>query len=809
MSNLFKGINGIDVSEWRPGISKRINAMRKVVIESKPILCSERATLVTEAYKNSEEAPILIKRAKALQHVLKNMTIHIWDKELIVGNHGGNGRRSAPVFPEWGTYWLEEELNEILETREQDRFVVPEKVKDELRSIFPYWKGKTVNDRYKAMVSEDTKKARDAFMFTRDLFERGGYGHATYDTTEILKIGFRGIKKKAEEKIRILQIETAEDQEKRLFYEAVIITSDAIINFSKRFAKLAESLAKKEADPERKGELEKIARVCDWVPENPARDFWEATQTAWFLQLVIQIEANGNSVSPGRLDQYLYPFLKSDLAEGRIELETAQDIVDCFWIKLNEIIKVWDQEATRVHPGFPMTQDLTIGGQTPDGFDSTNVLSYLMLNAQEHIQLQNPQFTVRIHKDTPHCFLMRVVEIISLGTGMPALFGDEICIDSIIRRTGVPLDRARDYRIVGCCELTPRGLQGRANGGYFNVARVVDLALTNGIDRLTGKRIGPETGVPSVFQNFEEILEAVRKQMEYFIALNVNNNLIVDMVQRELTPHVFLSSIIEGCLDKGKDITQGGSLYGVTPTQAVGLATGADSLTAIKDLVFEKKFISVEELNTVLDNNFEGQEGERVRKMLLEAPKYGNDDDVADFVMRKFSDIFFDELEKHKDIDGRPYCAFILTLGATVPHGWKTGATADGRKATTPVSDSMSPTNGADYQGPTAVLKSASKIDQIKIMHGNILNLKFSRTALDGTQSRVKLAQLLKTYLVNLKGMEVQVNVVDSKILKLAQQNPEEYRDLIIRVAGYSARFIELAKEMQDDLIARTEHQQV
>jgi len=809
LSNLFKGINGIDVSEWRPGISKRINAMRKVVIESKPILCSERATLVTEAYKNSEEAPILIKRAKALQHVLKNMTIHIWDKELIVGNHGGNGRRSAPVFPEWGTYWLEEELNEILETREQDRFVVPEKVKDELRSIFPYWKGKTVNDRYKAMVSEDTKKARDAFMFTRDLFERGGYGHATYDTTEILKIGFRGIKKKAEEKIRILQIETAEDQEKRLFYEAVIITSDAIINFSKRFAKLAESLAKKEADPERKGELEKIARVCDWVPENPARDFWEATQTAWFLQLVIQIEANGNSVSPGRLDQYLYPFLKSDLAEGRIELETAQDIVDCFWIKLNEIIKVWDQEATRVHPGFPMTQDLTIGGQTPDGFDSTNVLSYLMLNAQEHIQLQNPQFTVRIHKDTPHCFLMRVVEIISLGTGMPALFGDEICIDSIIRRTGVPLDRARDYRIVGCCELTPRGLQGRANGGYFNVARVVDLALTNGIDRLTGKRIGPETGVPSVFQNFEEILEAVRKQMEYFIALNVNNNLIVDMVQRELTPHVFLSSIIEGCLDKGKDITQGGSLYGVTPTQAVGLATGADSLTAIKDLVFEKKFISVEELNTVLDNNFEGQEGERVRKMLLEAPKYGNDDDVADFVMRKFSDIFFDELEKHKDIDGRPYCAFILTLGATVPHGWKTGATADGRKATTPVSDSMSPTNGADYQGPTAVLKSASKIDQIKIMHGNILNLKFSRTALDGTQSRVKLAQLLKTYLVNLKGMEVQVNVVDSKILKLAQQNPEEYRDLIIRVAGYSARFIELAKEMQDDLIARTEHQQV
>lgn len=809
MADLILGKTGLEISEWRPEISERVKAMRMEVIESSPILCSERATLVTEAYKASEGAPALLKRAKALEHVLENMTIHIWDKELIVGNHGGNGRRAAPVFPEWGTYWLEEELDEILETREQDRFVVPEKVKDELRSIFPYWKGRTVNDRYKAMVPEETRKAREAFMFTRDLFERGGYGHATYDTTGILETGFKGVKEKAAEKLQQLGTETPEDQEKRLFYKAVTITSDAIIAFAKRFAKLAESLAGNETDPARRQELEKIAKVCSWVPENPARDFWEAVQVAWFLQLVIQIEANGNSVSPGRLDQYLYPYLEKDLAEGRITLETAQELVDCFWIKLNEIVKVWDHEATRVHPGFPMTQDLTIGGQTSSGFDATNALSYLMLNAQEHIQLQNPQFTVRIHKDTPHEFLMRAVDIISLGTGMPALFGDEICIDSIIRTTGVPIDRARDYRIVGCCELTPRGLQGRANGGYFNVARVVDLALTNGIDRLTGQRIGPETGDPRTFKSFEELMEAVRKQMEYFIELNVNNNLIVDMVQRELTPHVFLSSVIEGCLDKGKDITQGGSLYGVTPTQAVGLATGADSLTAVKELVFDKQALSMEGLNAALDANFEGREAGQVRKMLLEAPKYGNDDDAADLVMRRFSDIFFDELEKHKDIDGRPYCAFILTLGATVPHGWKTGATADGRKATTPVSDSMSPTNGADHQGPTAVLKSASKIDQIRIMHGNILNLKFSRTALDGSHSRVKLAQLLKTYLVNLKGMEVQVNVVDSKILKLAQKNPEEYRDLIIRVAGYSARFVELAREMQDDLIARTEHQVV
>lgn len=799
----------VNMTSWRPKISERMQSMRKEIVQSNPILCSERALLVTEAYKATESDPILLRRARALKHVLENMTIHIWDNELIVGNHGGNGRRSAPVFPEWGIYWLEEELDEILETREQDRFVVPENVKRELRSIFPYWRGKTVYDRYRAMLPEETKKAREAYMFTRDLFERGGYGHVTYDTPGILKTGFRGVKEKAFEKLDSLKLTAPDDQEKRFFYEAVIITSDAIINFARRFSKLAGEMAEKESDPVRKKELEGIARVCSWVPENPARNFWEALQTAWFLQLVVQIEANGNSVSPGRLDQYLYPYLESDLKEDQITIEEAQELVDCFWIKLNEIIKVWDKEATRIHPGFPMTQDVTIGGQTPEGFDATNVLSYLMLNAQEHIRLQNPQFTVRIHRGTPHEFLMRVVDVITLGTGMPALFGDEISIDSIIRMTGVPLDRARDYRIVGCCELTPRGLQGRANGGYFNVARVVDLALNNGIDRLTGKRIGPATGDPASFRSFDDLLDAVRQQMEYFIQLNVSNNLVVDMAQRELTPHIFLSSIVEGCLDKGKDITQGGSLYGVTPTQAVGLATGADSLTAVKELVFERQALTMEELNAALDRNFEGLEGERIRKMLLEAPKYGNDDDAADLVMRKFSDIFFDEVEKHRDIDGRPYCGFILTLGSTVPHGWKTGATADGRKATMPVSDSMSPTNGADHEGPTAVLKSASKIDQIRTMQGNILNLKFSRTAVDSLEARMKLAQLLRTYLVNLKGMEVQINVVDSKILRMAQIKPEEYRDLIIRVAGYSARFVELAKELQDDIIARTEHEEV
>jgi formate C-acetyltransferase len=693
-----------------------------------------------------------------------------------------------------------------LETRPQDRFTVPEKVKLELRTIFPYWKGKTVHDRYRATVPEGAKKAREAYMFTRDLFERGGYGHAVYDTPKVFRDGFKGIKEEVCQKLAELEDTRAEDQVKLLFYKAVLIVSDAIIGFAHRYAQEAKRLAEGERDEQRRKELGKVASVCAWVPENPARDFWEAAQVAWFLQLVVQIEANGNAVSPGRLDQYLYPFYKEGVEKGDLTIADAQELIDCFWLKLNEIIKVWDREATRVHPGFPMTQNLTIGGQTPSGLDATNDLSYLMLNSQEHIRLQNPQFTVRIWRNTPDDFLMRVVETVRLGTGMPAMFGDETCISAIIRTTGMPLDRARDFRIVGCNELAPRGLQGRANGAYFNVARVVDLALNDGVDRLTGERIGPATGEVSQFDMFDSVLEAVTKQMAHFVRLNAVNNLVIDMAQRELTPHVFLSSVTEGCVEKGKDITWGGSLYGVTPMQGVGMATAADSLTAVKKLVFDEKKLTMVELKEAQDSNYEDRRGEEIRKMVLRAPKFGNDDDEADSVARKLYDIFFDAVESHKDVDSRPYAPMILTLGVTVPHGWRTGATADGRRATTPVSDSMSPTNGADRNGPTAVLKSASKIDMVRIMQGGILNLKFSKAALEGDRALRKFAQMVRTYLVDLKGIELQANVVDAATLREAQKNPEENADLIIRVAGYSARFVELAREMQDDLIARTEH---
>lgn len=796
--------------DFNKPISSRIRRMREEIVSSKPILCSERALLVTELYKNTEDMPNITRRALALEKILDNMTQNIWDGELIVGSHGSNGRRSAPVFPEFAIEWLEEELDVMLETREQDTFIVPKKVKEDLKSIFPYWRNKTIYNKYRGMLPDETKKARDAYIFTRDLFERNGYGHTAYQVDKLLKVGLVGIKDEIQKKLVSLDITSNEGLKKKLFYEGLIICCDAVINYARRYAKKALELANKEKDPIRKKELEKISDVCAWVPENPARDIWDAIQVVAFMQIIIQTETNGDSVSPGRLDQYLYPYYKKDIEEGHYTIDQIQELLDCLWLKFNEIVKVQDSESIHIHPGFPMTPNLTVGGQTPEGRDATNELSYLMLNSQRHVRLTNPQFTVRFHKNTPNDFKLRVAEIIKLGTGMPAMFGDEGCMAAIQRAfPEMPIERVRDYNIVGCVELAPKGFQGRVNGGFLNVARVVDLALNNGVDRLTCNQLGPNTGEPEDLKDFNDVLKAVSTQMCYFVKHQVINAAVVDMIQREYTPHLFLSSLIEGCIESGKDMTWGGSLWGATPILHVGEATAANSLTAVKKVVFDEKIITMKELKQALDTDFSCARGEEIRKLLIESPKYGNDNDYADKVMKEMTNIFFDEIEKHRDIDGRPYTSMVLTLGGTVPHGWKTGATADGRNATVPVSDSMSPSNIGNSEGPTAVLLSASKIDQRRILEGNVLNLKFNRNAMGERESLKKLVDLVSIYFDELKGQEVQINVVDGKILRDAQKNPQKYSDLIIRIAGYSARFVELAKELQDDIIDREEHQYV
>lgn len=792
--------------DYKYPITQRVVDIRNTIIHSEPCVCSERAMIVTQSYRETEGQPIEIRRAKAIKAVLEKMTINIWPRELIVGNHA-NGRRTAPIFPEWGVYWLESQLDDI-PTRKQDKLNIPENVKEDLRSIFDYWHGKTVYDRVWGTMPEEVQRARKAYIFTVDLYERGSFGHMVYDSPYILKHGFSRVKSEAEKNISQADFSRPEEMKKIIFWQAAVIVCDGIIHFANRYAAEAERLAAIEEDPERKKELQTIANNCRRVPEHGATTFYEAIQSLWFMQLVVQIEGNGNSVSMGRLDQHLIEYYERDIQSGVMEPMKAQELLDCLWLKLNEIVKCWDTEAAYVHAGFPMTQNVIIGGQKAgqEGIDATNTLTYMFLNTQEHIRLASPQFTMRVHAGTPRELLLRAAEIIKGGGGMPALFGDDAVIRSL-ENAGIPRKKAIDYCIVGCVEPTVIGAFGRNNGGYINLARIVDCALNDGVDRLTKKQIGKKTGKD--FSTFEDFKNAVEEQMAYFVRLQATEDHIIDTVQAEVTPHIFASTMIPNCIKKGKDITAGGAKYHWTTPFGAGMATAADSLEAVRKAVFEDKYFSFPQLNEVLDSDFSDVDGERARQRLLNIPKYGNDDTAADEMARYISDVFFREVEKYPTGRGGHLLGGLFTLSSTVPHGWKTGATADGRKAKMPISDSISATNGRDLNGPTAMLRSASCLNHGKCSGGNVLNMKFSPGALESAGRLDKFIDLLSTYLVSLGGYEVQVNVISAKTMREAQKNPDQYKDLIVRMAGYSVRFIELSTEIQNDIIGRTEHQAV
>lgn len=790
--------------------TERVMRLRKAVLDAKPILCSERAVAVTKSYRETEGMHYIERRARAFYRILDEMTLNIWDDELIVGALGVNGRRSAPVFPEFSIEWMKDELDEILETREQDTFEVSGYVKDDIKGVFDYWEGKSIFSQYRRLLPDETKRIRDAYVFSRDLFERNGYGHTAYQVEKVLKIGLNGLREEVKAKYDELDLTDPDDFERKLFYDGLLICFDAVSNYAARYSKCAASMAEKENDPKRKKELLKISDVFARIPDNPASDIWEALQVIETMQIVLQLETSGDSISPGRMDQYLYPFYKNDIATGKFSNDEVQELFDCIWIKYNEIVKVQDTESIYIHPGFPMTQNVTAGGVTPNGNDATNELTYIMLNCQEHIQLQQPQFTFRYHDRTPNELKLRVAEVIEYGTGMPALFGDNGCIASMKKAfPDMPSENMNNYAIVGCVELAPEGFQGRVNGGFINLARIIDMAANNGVDRMTGVQLGPKTGDAREFGTFEEFFEAVKKQLAFFIRHQVINAMVVDYVQRTNTPHLLLSSMIDGCIEKGRDMTRGGSRWGSTPILIGGIATAANSLTAIKKKVFDERKYTMEEINSALNSNFEGEYSGDIQEDLLSSPKYGNDDDYADSVTVELLDAVFTEIESHKDIDGRTYGTFTVTLGGTVPMGWKTGATADGRKAGMPISDSLSPSNEGENGSPTAIFLSAGKVDQRHFRQGNVLNLKLTKTAIASQESKQKMMDLINVYFKELNGQEVQFNVVDAQTLKDAQKSPEKYKDLIVRIAGYSARFVELACDLQDDIIARTEHESI
>ncbi len=783
-------------------ISARAKLLKDRLLTITPEICYERAELITESYKETEGMPIIIRRAKALEKILAKMEIRISPDELIVGNHTRKPR-SSPIFPEFSFAWIEAEFDRLAK-RTGDVFLISDECKEKLSSVFKYWQGKTSQEYAANLMTEEAKAAQANGVFTVGNYFFLGVGHICVDYGLVLEKGFLGIKQEALKERAKLDLTKPADLAKAQFLQAVEIVCDATVDFAARFAREAEKQAQAEKDARRKLDLMQIAENCRQVPAHPAQSFFAALQAFWFVQLIIQLESNGHSISPGRFDMYMYPYFKKDVESGKLTREEALELIECLWVKFNEINKVRDEASTKAFGGYPMFQNLIVGGQTPDGRDSTNELSYLCLEATENVRLPQPSLSIRFHQGTPHKFMIRSSEVAALGLGMPAMYNDHVVIPALAAR-GVTLEDARDYCIIGCVEPQKGGkTEGWHDAAFFSLAKCLELALNDGVDPLTGLQLGLHTGTIKSMAAFTDVVEAYRKQIEYFVKLLVISNNSCDIAHGAICPLPLLSSMVQDCITKGKSLQEGGAHYNFTGPQGVGVANVGDALAALKKVVYEDGTINRDTLAGALSKNWEGYENLR-QVMLNQAPKFGNDDDYADELARLAARIYCEEVEKYTNPRGGQFQAGLYPVSANVPFGAAVGALPDGRLAGTPLADGVSPVSGRDVNGPTAAAKSVAKLDHEIASNGTLFNQKFLPSALRGETGHGNLASLVRTYF-SLGGMHVQFNVISKEILREAQQNPEQYRGLVVRVAGYSAFFTSLDKSLQEDIITRTEH---
>ena len=837
----FKGI------EKSPRIQHLIDNLFIKMPEIEP----ERAVLLTESYKMTEHEPIIMRRAKAFSHIVRNLPVTIRDEELIVGS-ATKSSRSCQIFPEYSFSWIEDEFDTI-ETRSADPFKLSDETKAQLKGVFDYFRGKTTSEFASFCMEDETKKAMEHNIFTPGNYYYNGVGHISVDYGKVLKIGYKGIMEEAKEALSKLSMTDADFIERSNFLRAVIISCEGAIAFAKRYSDLAFEMASKCSDEVRKKELLTIGENCKKVPENGATSFYEACQSFWFVQLLIQTEASGHSISPGRFDQYMYPYFKKDYEEGKITLEFAQELIDCVWVKLNDFTKVRDEASAEGFAGYSLFQNLIAGGQTRDGRDATNLLSFMCIEATMHVMLPQPSFSVRVWNGTPHEFMVKASELTRTGVGLPAYYNDEVIIPALVSR-GVSLEDARNYCIIGCVEpQSPGKTDGWHDAAFFNMCRVMELVFENGRDN--GELISIETGDVSDMKTFEEFFDAYKKQMEYQISLMVNADNAIDVAHAKRCPLPYLSSMVDDCISKGKSVQEGGAKYNFTGPQGFGIANMADAFYAVKKLVFEDKKITLCELREALRNNF-GQgtalqsdekdviakaivkqlvasnsnvsdaEIERVYnsvisqkggsnssnnaryaeilKMIDELPKFGNDIDEVDILAREAAYTYTRPVEKYKNPRGGQFQAGLYPVSANVPLGAQTGATPDGRLAYTPVADGVSPCSGKDVSGPTAAANSVSKLDHFIASNGTLYNMKFHPSALKGSEGINNFVSLIRAYF-DQKGSHMQFNVVSRDTLLDAQKHPENYKSLVVRVAGYSALFTTLSKSLQDDIIKRTE----
>ena len=782
---------------------ERIQRMRERIVTVQPEVCLERALIATRICKENPHLPPMALRTKIYETVLNEMSLLILDDELVVG-HQSSKHRSAPLFPEFAVDWIDEEV-ETFYTRAQDKFYISQEEIDIVRKdIIPFWKGRTFKDKMMSYMTDDIKKLRfDAGLISVGVHEESGIGHVLLDYEKVLTQGFSGIKATIQEKMDGLTSWKAEDLESRQFYEGALKACDAVVNYAKRYSKYAAELAEKETDPKRKAELIAISENCAKVPEFPATNFYEALQSFWFVQVCIQIYDNGTSISPGRFDQYMLSYYEQDISNGTLTKAQAQELLESMWVKFCEPIKIYGAEDAAFHAGYPMGQNLIISGVLPDGRDGTNDLSYRCLEAHSHLVLAQPNFSVRLHSKSPIKFVHRVCEAIRKGNGMPQIVNDDIYVPAMMN-LGVSLPEARDYTLVGCVEISPKNTWGRCNGGYLNIAKVLELTMFNGRCGITGEQVSIKTGDPATFETFEQLMEAYQKQMDYCMEILVKWDNIIDMVHAENMPIPLHSTLVDDCIARGKDVLKGGAKYNWTGPLGVGVANVADSLYAIKKVVFEDKIFSMKQLIGALNNDFEDNEFMR-QYIINRVEKYGNDIEGPDQMVKDSTDVFFDSMLGYETYRGGPFTPALLPVASYVAFGLATAALPDGKKKKDPLADGISPNYGADINGPTAAMKSICAIDHVRCGNGVIFNQKITPSAVSTQEGIAKWADMIMGY-ISLGGGHVQFNIVDADTLRDAMNNPQKHKGLVVRVAGYSAFFNELAPEIQESIIDRTEH---
>ena len=827
--------------------SSRITRLVDHLYAKMPEIESYRAKLITESYKETEDQPIITRRAKAFSHILHIIPIIIRDEELIVGSNS-IAPRGCQTFPEFSYQWLEDELDTVA-TRTADPFYISEQAKADLREVHKYWKGKTTSELATAYMAPEAIRAIDHNIFTPGNYFYNGVGHVTVKYWEVLEIGYEGIMAKAQAELDKCNVGDGDYAERSRFLEAVIMSCQAVIDYADRYAKLALEMAEKCTDPQRKAELLVIASNCSKVPAKGATNFWEACQSFWFVQQLLQMESSGHSISPGRFDQYMYPYYKKDIESGAITRTAAQELLDCIWVKLNDLNKVRDAASAEGFAGYSLFQNLIVGGQDKDGNDVTNDLSFMCIEASMHVHLPAPSLSIRVWNGSPHDLLIKAAELTRTGIGLPAYYNDEVIIPALQNR-GLSLADAREYNIIGCVEPQKAGkTEGWHDAAFFNMCRPLELVFANGMDQ--GEMVGIPTGDVTQMATFDEFYDAYKKQMEYCISLLVNADNAIDVAHAKRCPLPFLSSMIDDCIKRGKTVQEGGAVYNFTGPQGFGIANMADSLYAIRQLVYEEKKFTMEELKEALAWNYgKGLDEQSVKEittgilremtesgakvdadtaaavlksvmnaqmapekmaryqeihdMIAEVPKFGNDIPEVDYFARDVAYTYTRPLQNFKNPRGGQYQAGLYPVSANVPLGGQTGATPDGRYAHTPVADGVSPSAGKDVNGPTAAASSVAKLDHFIVSNGTLFNQKFHPSALSGREGLEKFVALIRSYF-DQKGMHMQFNVVSRETLLDAQAHPENYKHLVVRVAGYSALFTTLSKSLQDDIIRRTE----